>query len=253
MTRKSSYSNQRDWDGGITLVCVTEAELRTKEEMASFLMLGALSRATGSTNMNSQSSHSHAIFTISMEQKDGGDDILCAKLHLVDLAGSKRAKRTRADGMRFSEDSVDINKGLLALGNVTSALGNEKKRKGGHVPYRDSKLTRLLQDSLGRNSKTVMIACVSSANTNAEETLNTLKFANHAHNIQNKAFINREVHDPMIAQMQRMQRQIEQLQSELLFLRGDSGGSFEELQVLAEELRRDAVELGGLWNVDPSV
>ncbi|KAF7151448.1 hypothetical protein RHSIM_Rhsim02G0140700 [Rhododendron simsii] len=102
MTRKSSYSNQRDWDGGITLVGVTEAEVRTKEEMASFLMHGALSRATGSTNMNSQSSRSHAIFTISMEQKD---DILCAKLHLVDLAGSKRAKRTRADGMRFSEDS----------------------------------------------------------------------------------------------------------------------------------------------------
>ncbi|KAI8550248.1 hypothetical protein RHMOL_Rhmol06G0089900 [Rhododendron molle] len=186
-------------NGGITLAGVTEAEVRTKEEMASFLMRGALSRATGSTNMNSQSSRSHAIFTISMEQKkiagafhnDSGDDILCAKLHLVDLAGSERAKRTGADGMRFRE-GVHINKGLLALGNVISALGDEKKRKeGGHVPYRDSKLTRLLQaiekDSLGGNSKTVMIACVSPADTNTEETLNTLKYANRARNIQNKA------------------------------------------------------------------
>ncbi|KAG4142672.1 hypothetical protein ERO13_D06G144300v2 [Gossypium hirsutum] len=144
--------------------------------------------------MNSQSSRSHAIFTISMEQKkiasclsgvndDTGEDILCAKLHLVDLAGSERA-----NGMRFKE-------GLLALGNVISALGDEKKRKeGGHVPYRDSKLTRLLQDSLGGNSKTVMIACVSPADTNAEETLNTLKYANRARNIQNKAVLNS---DPM--------------------------------------------------------
>ncbi|XP_058221259.1 kinesin-like protein KIN-4C isoform X1 [Rhododendron vialii] len=228
-------------NGGITLAGVTEAEVRTKEEMALFLMRGALSRATGSTNMNSQSSRSHAIFTISMEQKkiagafhnDSGDDILCAKLHLVDLAGSERAKRTGADGMRFRE-GVHINKGLLALGNVISALGDEKKRKeGGHVPYRDSKLTRLLQDSLGGNSKTVMIACVSPADTNTEETLNTLKYANRARNIQNKAIINR---DPMTAQMQRMRSQIEQLQTELLFLRGDSGGSFEELQILKHKI-----------------
>ncbi|KAH7849370.1 hypothetical protein Vadar_016870 [Vaccinium darrowii] len=242
-------------NGGITLAGVTEAEVRTKEEMASFLMRGALSRATGSTNMNSQSSRSHAIFTISMEQKktastgashnDGGDDILCAKLHLVDLAGSERAKRTGADGMRFRE-GVHINKGLLALGNVISALGDEKKRKeGGHVPYRDSKLTRLLQDSLGGNSKTVMIACVSPADTNTEETLNTLKYANRARNIQNKAIINR---DPMTAQMQRMRSQIEQLQTELLFLRGDSGGSFEELQILKHKislLEASNVELRG--------
>lgn len=229
--------------GGITLAGVTEAEVRTKEEMASYLSHGSTARATGSTNMNSQSSRSHAIFTISMEQKkiarvgvsndDVGDDILCAKLHLVDLAGSERAKRTGADGMRFKE-GIHINKGLLALGNVISALGDEKKRKeGGHVPYRDSKLTRLLQDSLGGNSKTVMIACVSPADTNAEETLNTLKYANRARNIQNKAVINR---DPMAAQMQRMRSQIEQLQSELLYFRGDAGAPFEELQILKHKI-----------------
>ncbi|KAK8291026.1 hypothetical protein V6Z12_D06G035700 [Gossypium hirsutum] len=225
-------------NGGITLSGVTEAEVRTKEEMASNLARGSLSRATGSTNMNSQSSRSHAIFTISMEQKkiasclsgvndDTADDILCAKLHLVDLAGSERAKRTGANGMRFKE-------GLLALGNVISALGDEKKRKeGGHVPYRDSKLTRLLQDSLGGNSKTVMIACVSPADTNAEETLNTLKYANRARNIQNKAVVNR---DPMASQLQAMRSQIEQLQAELLFYRGDGNASFDELQILKHKV-----------------
>ncbi|KAJ7965816.1 Kinesin-like protein [Quillaja saponaria] len=232
-------------NGGITLAGVTEAEVRTKEEMASYLSRGSLSRATGSTNMNSQSSRSHAIFTITMEQKKSshclngvvndemGDDILCAKLHLVDLAGSERAKRTGADGMRLKE-GIHINKGLLALGNVISALGDEKKRKeGGHVPYRDSKLTRLLQDSLGGNSKTLMIACASPADTNAEETLNTLKYANRARNIQNKAIINR---DPVAAQMQRMRTQIEQLQTELLFYRGDASSPFEELQILRHKV-----------------
>ncbi|KAH9690361.1 kinesin-like protein KIN-4C [Citrus sinensis] len=219
-------------NGGITLAGVTEPEVRSKEEMASFLSRGSLSRATGSTNMNSQSSRSHAIFTITMEQKkiarcqngvttdDVGDDILCAKLHLVDLAGSERAKRTGADGLRFKE-GIHINKGLLALGNVISALGDEKKRKeGGH-------------DSLGGNSKTVMIACVSPADTNAEETLNTLKYANRARNIQNRAVINR---DPMAAQMQRMRSQIEQLQAELLFYRNDSGAPFDELQILKHKV-----------------
>ncbi|XP_044510244.1 kinesin-like protein KIN-4C [Mangifera indica] len=228
-------------NGGITLAGVTEAEVRTKEEMASYISRGSLSRATGSTNMNSQSSRSHAIFTVTMEQKkinhgttdDIGDDILCAKLHLVDLAGSERAKRTGADGLRLKE-GIHINKGLLALGNVISALGDDKKRKeGGHVPYRDSKLTRLLQDSLGGNSKTVMIACVSPADTNAEETLNTLKYANRARNIQNKAVINR---DPMTAQMQRMRSQIEQLQAELLFCRGDSSSPYDDLQILKHKV-----------------
>ncbi|KAK6938063.1 Kinesin motor domain [Dillenia turbinata] len=230
--------------GGIILAGVTEAEVRTKEEMASYLSRGSLARATGSTNMNSQSSRSHAIFTISMEQKklascsslasdEEVGDVLSAKLHLVDLAGSERAKRTGADGTRLKE-GIHINKGLLALGNVISALGDEKKRKeGGHVPYRDSKLTRLLQDSLGGNSKTVMIACVSPADTNAEETLNTLKYANRARNIQNKAIINR---DPVAAQMQRMRNQIEQLQAELIYFRSNTSAPFEELQILKHKI-----------------
>uniref|UniRef100_A0A0E0K545 Kinesin motor domain-containing protein n=1 Tax=Oryza punctata TaxID=4537 RepID=A0A0E0K545_ORYPU len=229
-------------NGGITLAGVTEAEVKTKEEMASFLARGSSSRATGSTNMNSQSSRSHAIFTISMEQKKTSSvsdklandeyDILSSKFHLVDLAGSERAKRTGADGLRLKE-GIHINRGLLALGNVISALGDEKKRKeGAFVPYRDSKLTRLLQDSLGGNSKTVMIACISPADSNAEETINTLKYANRARNIQNKAVINR---DPVTAEMQKLRSQLEQLQTELLFSRSGSA-ALEELQLLQQKV-----------------
>ncbi|KAL1345041.1 hypothetical protein HN51_053078 [Arachis hypogaea] len=230
-------------NGVITLAGSTEVSVTTLKEMATCLEQGSLSRATGSTNMNNQSSRSHAIFTITLEQmrklnipgdnnlNDAmNEEYLCAKLHLVDLAGSERAKRTGSDGLRFKE-GVHINKGLLALGNVISALGDEKKRKEGiHVPYRDSKLTRLLQDSLGGNSRTVMIACISPADINAEETLNTLKYANRARNIQNKPVINR---DPMSTEMLKMRQQLEYLQAELC---ARSGNSSEEVQVLKERI-----------------
>ncbi|XP_064939885.1 kinesin-like protein KIN-4A isoform X1 [Musa acuminata AAA Group] len=232
-------------NGVITLSGSTEIFVNTQKEMAACLEQGSLNRATGSTNMNNQSSRSHAIFTITLEQmrklgpvttgsvqiEDMNEDYLCAKLHLVDLAGSERAKRTGSDGLRFKE-GVHINKGLLALGNVISALGDEKKRKeGAHVPYRDSKLTRLLQDSLGGNSRTVMIACISPADINAEETLNTLKYANRARNIQNKPIVNR---NPISEEMQRMRQHIEYLQAELACYRG--GGASDEIQALKEKV-----------------
>ncbi|KAF3778780.1 Kinesin-like protein [Nymphaea thermarum] len=232
--------------GVITLAGSTEIGVTSKTEMAACLEQGSLSRATGSTNMNNQSSRSHAIFTITMEQirkvdltfsaegqqgEETGEDYLCAKLHLVDLAGSERAKRTGSDGLRFKE-GVHINRGLLALGNVISALGDEKKRKeGAHVPYRDSKLTRLLQDSLGGNSRTVMIACISPADINAEESLNTLKYANRARNIQNKPIVNR---DPVSNEIQKMRQQLEYLQAELLSAR--AGSSSDEVQALKERI-----------------
>ncbi|XP_038985794.1 kinesin-like protein KIN-4A isoform X2 [Phoenix dactylifera] len=234
-------------NGVITLAGSTEVDVHSQKEMAACLEQGSLNRATGSTNMNNQSSRSHAIFTITLEQmrkldpiitadgvpiEDMSEDFLCAKLHLVDLAGSERAKRTGSDGLRFKE-GVHINRGLLALGNVISALGDEKKRKeGAHVPYRDSKLTRLLQDSLGGNSRTVMIACISPADINAEETLNTLKYANRARNIQNKPIVNR---NPISDEMQRMRQQIEYLQAELLCARG-GGAASDGIQALKERI-----------------
>ncbi|KAL0438842.1 UNVERIFIED_CONTAM: Kinesin-like protein KIN-4A [Sesamum latifolium] len=218
-------------NGVITLAGSTERSVKTLKEMADCLEQGSLSRATGSTNMNSQSSRSHAIFTITMEQmrrlhpgtpSDGNlndcmtEEYLCAKLHLVDLAGSERAKRTGSDGLRFKEVLLEMKK---------------KRKEGVHVPYRDSKLTRLLQDSLGGNSRTVMIACISPADINAEETLNTLKYANRARNIQNKPVINR---DPMSSEMLKMRQQLEYLQAELCARGG--GVSFDEIQVLRDRI-----------------
>ncbi|KAI8339192.1 P-loop containing nucleoside triphosphate hydrolase protein [Chlamydoabsidia padenii] len=116
---------------------------------------------------------------------------LVSKFHFVDLAGSERLKRTNAVGDRAKE-GISINSGLLALGNVISALGDESRRVS-HIPYRDSKLTRLLQDSLGGNSQTLMLACVSPADLNHTETLNTLKYANRARNIRNRVVINQEL------------------------------------------------------------
>ncbi|KAH0940818.1 hypothetical protein HID58_000455, partial [Brassica napus] len=177
--------------GEITLQGVTEVEVKTREDMSSYLARGSFTRATGSTNMNIKSSRSHAVFTISL-QITRAEEILCAKLRLVDLAGSERANRTGADGMRLKEGR-HINSSLLALRNVITILGDERKRKKGvHIPYRVSKLTRLLQDSLGGNSKTVIIACVSPAISDVEETLNTLRYANCARSIKNKAVVQKQ-------------------------------------------------------------
>lgn len=128
------------------------------------------------------------------------EEYLCAKLHLVDLAGSERVKRTKAQGQRLRE-GININKGLLALGNVICALSENKP----HVPYRDSKLTRMLQDSLGGNSRTLMVACVSPADVNLEESVNTLRYASRARNIRNKPVINR---DPVAAEIAHLRQQL---------------------------------------------
>ncbi|KAF8965215.1 kinesin domain-containing protein [Flammula alnicola] len=127
-----------------------------------------------------------------IDEESGDWVTIVSKFHFVDLAGSERLKRTAAAGERIKE-GISINSGLLALGNVISALGDPSRAKSNtasHVPYRDSKLTRLLQDSLGGNAHTLMIACVSPAEWNAGETINTLKYANRARNIKNRAVVN---------------------------------------------------------------
>ncbi|XP_019852103.1 PREDICTED: kinesin-like protein KIF21A [Amphimedon queenslandica] len=195
--------------------------VKSESETLDALKRGALSRTVGSTNMNAQSSRSHAIFTISVSQKrpvqltDASDsagsqdwETLTAKFHFVDLAGSERLKRTGATGERAKE-GISINCGLLALGNVISALGDKTKR-GCHVPYRDSKVTRLLQDSLGGNSQTLMIACVSPSDRDFMETLNTLKYANRARNIKNKVSVNQDKNSVQMAALHRRIQELEQ-------------------------------------------
>nr|AMS24213.1 kinesin 4-II protein [Marsilea vestita] len=218
-TPSKSIFIREDANGDIILAGVREEVVTSFENMMKFLELGSTSRTTGSTLMNQHSSRSHAIYTIIVQQRtieDCSSDVetITAKFHLVDLAGSERAKRTGAVGARFKE-SITINSGLLALGNVISALGDERKR-GQHVPYRQSKLTRLLQDSLGGNSRTCMIACISTADVNNEETLNTLKYANRARNIHNKPIINR---DSRVLQMNQLRQELKNLQEELVTMR----------------------------------
>uniref|UniRef100_A0A8C5AZY9 Kinesin-like protein n=1 Tax=Gadus morhua TaxID=8049 RepID=A0A8C5AZY9_GADMO len=209
---KPAISIREDPKEGIKIVGLTERVVRSAQEMVACLELGNSSRTVGSTAMNAESSRSHAIFTITLEQRS---DSMVSKLHLVDLAGSERQKKTKAEGDRLKE-GISINRGLLALGNVISALGEESK-KGTHVPYRDSKVTRLLQDSLGGNSHTLMIACVSPADSNIEETINTLRYADRARKIKNKPIVNM---DPRTAETQRLKQQVQELQVMLLHARG---------------------------------
>ncbi|BHF59037.1 Kinesin-like protein kif17 [Sparganum proliferum] len=162
---------------------------------------GWRNRATGATLMNADSSRSHSIFTIYLEMirndaETGREMFRAGKLNLVDLAGSERQSKTGAVGDRLKE-ATKINLSLSALGNVISALVDANTK---HVPYRDSKLTRLLQDSLGGNTKTLMIACLSPADNNYEETLSTLRYANRAKNIKNKPVINEDPKDALLRQ-----------------------------------------------------
>ncbi|KAG5647313.1 hypothetical protein DXG03_000851 [Asterophora parasitica] len=233
---------REDKDGHIIWGGLREVNVRNAAEVMSLLRKGTSIRRTNETDMNAQSSRSHAIFSLTLTQKKytgstpprsssplppggrspsrlarpgsilrpasalghasertshaGGEDeqgewvTIVSKFHFVDLAGSERLKRTAAAGERIKE-GISINSGLLALGNVISALGDPSRSKlHTHVPYRDSKLTRLLQDSLGGNAHTLMIACVSPAEYNANETINTLKYANRARNIKNRAVLN---------------------------------------------------------------
>ncbi|XP_012368603.1 chromosome-associated kinesin KIF4A-like [Octodon degus] len=214
---KASHINIReDPKEGIKMIGLTEKTVVVAMDTVSCLEQGNNCRTVASTAMNSQSSRSHAIFTISIEQKKKNDknSSFHSKLHLVDLAGSERQKKTKAEGDRLKE-GISINRGLLCLGNVIHALRDD--RKGSFVPYRDSKLTRLLQDSLGGNSHTLMIACVSPADSNLEETLNTLRYADRARKIKNKPVINI---DPQTAELNHLKQQVQQLQVLLLQAQG---------------------------------
>ncbi|XP_072039625.1 chromosome-associated kinesin KIF4-like [Amphiura filiformis] len=221
-SKGDSLAIREQLDGGIRVSGLSEVQVQSSEETMRCLERGAVGRTTASTAMNATSSRSHAIFTIhiDMVKKDDSNSSCHAKFHLVDLAGSERAKKTKAQGDRFKE-GVNINRGLLALGNVISALGDENGRKG-HIPYRDAKLTRLLQDSLGGNSQTLMIACVSPADSNMEETLNTLRYADRARRIKNKPVVNR---DPQAAELAKLKQQVQQLQIQLLQNQAINGGS----------------------------
>lgn len=199
-------------DTGIYVKDLSTFVCKSIKEIEHVMTIGNQNRAVGATNMNLHSSRSHAIFIITIEHSelgiDGQHHIRVGKLNLVDLAGSERQAKTGAVGERQKE-AIKINLSLSALGNVISALVDGKSS---HIPYRDSKLTRLLQDSLGGNAKTIMVANIGPASYNYDETLITLRYANRAKNIKNKPRVNE---DPKDALLREFQQEISRLKTQL--------------------------------------
>lgn len=205
------------WVAGAKEVCCASAD-----EMMAVMRLGGANRVISSTRMNSDSSRSHSVFIITIEQRNSATGATkSGKLFLVDLAGSEKVGKTQAKGQTLKE-AQHINKSLSALGGVMNALTSGQANT--HVPYRDSKLTRLLQDSLGGNSQTTLLVCASSSSYNADETVSTLRFGARAKNIKNKPTVNEErtVAEFKVLVAEKDKR-IAVLEAQLLELRGENG------------------------------
>ncbi|VDP66558.1 unnamed protein product [Schistosoma mattheei] len=293
-------------DKGVYVAGLSMHKITSVAECQNIMERGWKNRSTGATLMNADSSRSHSIFTIYLEMIDGSDNLLdynhirAGKLNLVDLAGSERQTKTGATGDRFKE-ATKINLSLSALGNVISALVDSKVK---HIPYRDSKLTRLLQrdlvrsyfvskntetlrynpeecetsrlvntssmfviptrylhqaielsfphlqllkqDSLGGNTKTLMIACLSPADNNYDETLSTLRYANRAKNIRNKPKINEDPKDALLRQYQEEIKHLKELlnnmqapKGNLKYFNGKENIEIEDTETEKEKLRKD--------------
>lgn len=187
--RRDNLRIHEDRARGVFIGEVTESYVQCEQEIFDAMRAGHYNRAMAVTNMNEHSSRSHLIFMLTLEQKNTIDRTLkVGKLHLVDLAGCEKVSKTGASGDRLDE-AKNINKSLSALGNVINALTDKKYT---HVPYRDSKLTRVLQESLGGNSKTTLIITCSPSTLNEQETLSTLRFGGRAKMIKNNARVNQE-------------------------------------------------------------
>ncbi|KAK4144039.1 uncharacterized protein C8A04DRAFT_36880 [Dichotomopilus funicola] len=231
---RTNVTIREDVKGNIILTGLRQVEVNSVEDLLNVLNQGSTLRQTDATAINARSSRSHAVFSLNLVQKKtrlqstpaadkrlsmplealtgGGAETLVttdSKMHFVDLAGSERLKNTGAQGERAKE-GISINGGLAALGKVISQLSS--RQAGAHVSYRDSKLTRLLQDSLGGNAITYMIACVTPAEFHLSETLNTVQYAQRARAIQSK---------PRIQQVEEGDKQalIDRLKAEVAFLR----------------------------------
>ncbi|POO03052.1 hypothetical protein TorRG33x02_011130, partial [Trema orientale] len=208
---------REDVKKGVYVENLSEFEVRNVSDILNLLTQGSSNRKVAATNMNRESSRSHSVFTCVIEsrwEKDSTTNLRFARLNLVDLAGSERQKTSGAEGERLKE-AANINKSLSTLGHVIMVLVDVAQGKPRHIPYRDSRLTFLLQDSLGGNSKTMIIANVSPSICCAAETLNTLKFAQRAKMIQNNAVVNEDSTGDVTA----LQHQIRLLKEELSILK----------------------------------
>ena len=213
---KKNLQIREDKKKGIYVDLLSEWAVRTPLDLFALLKRGGNLRATSATYMNDVSSRSHAVFVITVEQmttelnEGNKTQIKVGKLNLVDLAGSERIRITGTTGQQL-EESKKINKSLLCLGNVINALTDKKGKN--YIPYRDSKLTRLLQDSLGGNCKTTMIAMISPSQDAFSESLSTLYFAQRAKKIKNRPIINEDVNNRAL--IRKYENELKNLKNEL--------------------------------------
>jgi len=187
---KVNLAVHEDKDRVVYVKGATERFVSSPEEVFEVIEEGKSNRHVAVTNMNEHSSRSHSVFLINVKQENlENQKKLCGKLYLVDLAGSEKVGKTGVEGMGL-EEAKNINKSLSALGNVIAALADGNKS---HIPYRDSKLTRILQESLGGNAKTTIVICASPASFNEAETKSTLDFGRRAKTIKNVVGVNEEL------------------------------------------------------------
>ncbi|GMI24550.1 hypothetical protein TeGR_g5532, partial [Tetraparma gracilis] len=217
-------------DAGVYIQGVSEVVCHDSGAIMQLLAQGASVRRVAETQMNSESSRSHSVLTLTVgrrtvekTEEKTREVMLSSRVNLVDLAGSERADKTGATGATLKEGAA-INKSLMTLGAVINALGELSKGKKVHVPYRDSKLTRLLQESLGGNSSTLMVAALSPADYNHDETLTTLQYAQRVKMVENKVVKNEDVQEKMIRELK---EELEKLRAQIAAGGGAPGQSFD--------------------------
>ncbi|XP_019432902.1 PREDICTED: kinesin-like protein KIN-5C [Lupinus angustifolius] len=236
--QKKQLPLMEDGKGGVLVRGLEEEIVSSASEIFTLLERGSSKRRTAETLLNKQSSRSHSLFSITIHIKEanpeGEELIKCGKLNLVDLAGSENISRSGARENRARE-AGEINKSLLTLGRVISALVEHL----GHVPYRDSKLTRLLRDSLGGRTKTCIIATVSPAVHCLEETLSTLDYAHRAKNIRNKPEVNQKMMKSTL--IKDLYGEIERLKAEVYATREKNGVYIPKERYYQEESERKAM------------
>ena len=230
----------RQNEKGVYIQSLTEKLVYNSADILNCIKSGSNQRMIGATSVNDVSSRSHAVLTITITQIGIDGSEIISKLNLVDLAGSENVGRSEAHGMALTE-AQNINKSLSALGNVINALTDSRR---GHIPYRDSKLTYFLQDSLGGNSKTIMIATVSPATSVVFETLNTIKFAKRAKDIKNIPKLNRnESTINLLKIIEQLNGKIELLQEKIENYQGIVEN------ILAADIGREEVEVTNTYPV----
>ncbi|XP_022156790.1 kinesin-like protein KIN-1 isoform X2 [Momordica charantia] len=221
---------------GIMLNGVIEMPIKDPPEALLTLSKGIANRAVGETQMNIASSRSHCIYIFTIQQESTKDKrVRIGKLNLVDLAGSEKVEKTGAEG-RVLEEAKTINKSLSALGNVINALTCGSTGRGNHIPYRDSKLTRILQDALGGNSRTALLCCCSPSPSNSSESLSTLRFGARAKHIKASPRVANE--DKCVKELEIFTPIKSELREKLL---NEESLDFEQVQMLEELLIQEGI------------